>query len=245
MSEYKLYYWPMIQGRGELVRLAFEEAAVPYVDVARLPDEQGGGVGAIMPFLRGTAPGTLPFAPPFLVHGELVLAQTSAILLYLGPRLGLVPDDEATRMRAHQLMLTVADFVAEAHDVHHPIAVSLYYEDQQVEAARRAPHFIKERVPKFLGYFERLIDRDGSLVPMPNRQAVSYVDLAIFQVIEGLSYAFPKSTRAQATLIPKVMALHEAVAQRPNIRAYLESPRRLAPNQHDVFRHYPELDVPV
>jgi len=236
---YELYYWPGIQGRGELIRLAFEEAGTPYLDVARQPESQGGGVKALMRFIKGDGAGTLPFAPPFLKLGDLVIAQTANILAFLGPRLGLVPADEPSRLRANQLMLTIMDLLVEVHDVHHPIASSLYYEDQKAEALRRAPLFLGERVPKFLGYLERLLARDGHLVS----DAVSYVDLAAFQVVAGLRYAFPKAMASLEPRIPLVSALHARVARRPNVAAYVASARRLPFNEHGLFRSYPELDV--
>jgi len=238
-TAYELYYWPGIQGRGEFIRLAFEEAGVAYADVARQPESEGGGVKALRRFLDGKAPGLLPLAPPFLRHGDLVIAQTANVLQYLGPRLGLVPADEASRLRAHQIALTIADLVDEAHDVHHPIAVGLYYHDQKAEAARRAGHFLRERVPKFLGYLERVLERDGHLVSAE----VSYVDLEAFQIIEGLRYAFPRSMPAIERALPRLTALRDRIAARPRIAAYLASDRRLPFNEHGLFRHYPELDV--
>jgi glutathione S-transferase len=237
---YELYYWPGIQGRGEFVRLALEEAGAPYVDVARLPKSKGGGVDAIMKYLNGGEPGLVPFAPPFLKSGRLVIAQTANILHYLGPRHALVPDGEAARLAAHQLQLTVTDVVAEAHDTHHPIASSLYYEDQKREAKRAAAAFIDERIPKFLGYFERVIERNGGKHMIGRR--VSYVDLSMFQVIAGLDYAFPNSMAQFAKRIPHLRDLAAAVAERPRIAAYLESDRRLPFNESGIFRHYPELE---
>ncbi len=154
---YELYYWPMIQGRGEFVRLALEEAGADYVDVARAPDDET-GIRTMMRFMKDDGLGRPPFAPPFLKDGAVVVGQTAAILLYLGPRLGLVPDDEAGRVWTHQIQLTIADVVAEAHDTHHPVGVGLYYEDQKPEAARRAEDFRKNRIPKFLGWFETILE---------------------------------------------------------------------------------------
>jgi glutathione S-transferase len=239
---YELFYWPEIQGRGEFVRLAFEEAGVAYVDVARRP----GGMRAMQRMLEGREPGALPFAPPFLRAGKLVVAQTAAILHYLGPRLGLVPEDEIARCYVHQLQLTIADLVAEAHDAHHPIAAELYYEQQKREARARAAQFIAQRMPKFLAYFERVLERNakgksGWLVG----RARTYADLSLFQVVAGLQYAYPNAMARSAARYPRVIALHERVAQRPRIAAYLRSPRRIAFNQMGIFRHYPELDVPA
>ncbi|HMI84631.1 MAG TPA: glutathione S-transferase [Polyangiaceae bacterium] len=238
---YELFYWPSIQGRGEFIRLALEEAGAPYVDVARLPEGRGGGVKALMKVMRG-APGTLePFAPPFLRAGELVIAQTANILQFLAPQLDLVPAEEARRIEAHQLQLTIADFVNEVHDVHHPLASSLYYEDQKAEAKRRSQIFRAERIPKFLGYFERVLDhgKAGHLVG----GRLSYVDLSMFQVMVGLAYAFPHATAAFAAKIPGLVKLRDHVEARPRIAAYLASERRIAFNEDGIFRHYPELDA--
>jgi glutathione S-transferase len=242
---YELYYWPSIQGRGEFVRLVLEEAGVPYVDVARLPARQGGGAGAIVRILADEGGGMPPYAPPVLVAQHLRLAQTAAICRYVAEHHGLAPADEHERRRADALMLTVMDLVLEAHDVHHPVGGALYYEEQQAEALRRAPLFTGERMPKYLGYFERVLATNarGEGRALLGDE-LTYPDLALFQVVAGLSYAFPHAMTALAPLVPAVMALHAAVAERPRIAAYLASPRRLPFNEHGIFRHYPELDPP-
>ncbi|MEI7036659.1 glutathione S-transferase [Fulvimonas yonginensis] len=231
---YELYYWTGIPGRGEFVRLALEDAGADYVDVCR---ERG---DALMDaFLSGEHEHALPFAPPFLRAGRLLIAQTAAILDYLGQHLGLVPEGEARRIQANQLQLTIADLVAEVHDSHHPVAARLYYEDQQVEAARRAADLRQHRLPKYLGYFERVLERaDG-------RHALgspSYVDLSLFQLLAGLHYAFPRAMARLRPGLPRLHALAEEVAARPRIAAYLASPRRLPFNESGIFRHYPALD---
>ena len=235
---YELFYWPTIQGRGEFVRLALEDAGAPYVDVARRPQSEGGGVATMMKLLH--APGLAPFAPPFLRSGALVIAQTANILLYLGPRLGLVPADESGRLHAHQLQLTIGDMVAEAHDTHHPVGASLYYEDQKPEARRYAKLFVAERIPKFLSHFERAL-QPGSGPYLFGDQA-SYVDLSLFQLLQGLGYAFPRATARIAPEVPRLVALCDRVRGRQRIAAYLASPRRIAFNEDGIFRRYPELD---
>jgi glutathione S-transferase len=230
---YELYYWPMIQGRGEFVRLALEDAGADYLDVARGREEDGQGMAAMMRLMDPARSATPPFAPPFLKDGELLISQTANILHYLGPRLGLAPEDEAGRLWTHQLQLTIADLLGEIHDTHHPIASGLYYEDQQPEAARRTADFLKTRAPKYLGYFEGLTAED---------RPTTYADLSLFQVIEGLRYAFPKAMARLEAKLPRLVALHEHVAQRPRIAAYLASPRRIPFNQMGIFRRYPELD---
>ena len=236
---YELYYWPSIQGRGEFVRLAFEDAAAKYDDVAR----RAGGMRAMMRFLQGQAPGTRPFAPPFLKHGKLVIAHTANILHYVAPALGLVGARDAARITAHQHQLTITDLTAEVHDVHHPIGSSLYYEDQKREARRRAATFLDHRLPKFAGYFESLLARNrGRTGPFAVGAAHSYVDLSLFQVVAGLRYAFPRAMSRLETKLPRLSALAERVASRSGVAAYLASERRLPFNEDGIFRHYPELD---
>ena len=238
---YELYYWPGIQGRGEFVRLALEAAGADYVDVARSRG-RGRGVPALMAMLDDEGLAHPPFAPPFLKDGDLVIGQTAAILLYLGPRLGLAPADEPGRLWTHQLQLTIADLVAETHDTHHPVGASLYYEDQKPEAARRASCFRGERMPKFLDWFELVLTRNPNGGDHLVGDGLTYADLSLFQVFEGLSYAFPHGMERLLPGIPQVAALHEKVARHPRIRAYLDSGRRVPFNQSGIFRHYPELD---
>ena len=232
---YELYYWPGIQGRGEYVRLALEEAGAEYADVAR--SERG--MSAMMRMMQAQS-GTPPFAPPFLKAGKLVIGQTANILFYLGSRHGLAPKAEAGQLWVHQLQLTVTDLVTEVHDTHHPIGPSLYYEDQRAAAKKRTGEFWKERVPKYLGYFEGILKGSGGGWLTGRR--LTYVDLSLFQIVEGLRYAFPERMKAFERRIPGLVDLHDRVAARPNIRAYLASERRIAFNEDGIFRHYKELD---
>ncbi len=240
--KYELYYWPHIQGRGEFIRLALEEGGADYVDVARQPEQDGGGRPPVQRLLGKAADGRTPFAPPILKAGKLLISQTANILLYLGPRLGLVPKSEASRLWANQLQLTIADLLLEAHDTHHPIAKSLYYEDQKAEALRRAEDFKRLRLPKFLGYFERMLGENPGGDRHLVGKSLSYADLSMFQVFAGLDYAFPHLMARLKPAHPKLTALHQRVVERPRIAAYLLSGRRIPFNQHGLFRHYPELD---
>jgi glutathione S-transferase len=239
---YELYYWPEIQGRGELVRLVLEEAGADYIDVARKSVAEGGGIPALLAFFDRRDIARPPFAAPFLKDGEVVIGQTAAILLYLGDRLGLAPRDETGRLWIHQILLTILDLVGEAHDTHHPLGSHLTYEDQKPEALRRAEHFRTERIPKFLGWFETILERNGRTGPYLLGESVTTADLALFQVVEGLAYAFPRSSAPVLAEAPRVGVLRRAVAQRPCTRAYLASERRIAFNEQGIFRHYPELD---
>jgi glutathione S-transferase len=238
---YELHYWPGIQGRGEFVRLALEEAGADYVDVARLPASEGGGPRNLAQLMDELAPA--PFAPPILVEGTLVVAQTANILLFLGHRHKLAPDDEAGRLWVNQLQLTIADLVDEAHDTHHPLASGLYFEDQKDAAITRSSHFRKERMPKYLGYFERILKGGGESGAGLAGAALTYADVSLFQVVRGLQYAFPKAMAALAPELEATFALAQRVEQRPRIAAYLESPRRIAFNEQGIFRHYRELDA--
>jgi glutathione S-transferase len=233
---YELYYWPSIQGRGEYVRLALEDAGADYADVAR-----GDRGMAAMTGMMETRSGTPPFAPPFLKAGQRVIGQTANILLYLGSRHGLAPKSEAGRLWVHQLQLTVADLVLEVHDTHHPLGPSLYYENQRAPAKKRTEEFWKQRVPKYLGYFERLLKNNGGSYLTGRR--LTYPDLSLFQIVEGLRYAFPKRMKAFERGIPGLIDLHDRVAIRPNIEAYLASERRIAFNENGIFRRYKALDV--
>jgi len=232
---YELYYWPGIQGRGEYVRLALEEAGADYVDVARTER----GMGAMMRMMAAKG-GTRPFAPPFLKAGKLVIGQTANILFYLGSRHGLAPKSEAAKLWVHQLQLTITDFVLEIHDTHHPLGPTLYYEDQRSEAKKRTREFWKQRVPKYLGYFERLIEENGGA--HVSGRKLTYVDLSLFQIVEGLRYAFPRHMKAFERRIPSLLELHDRVARRANIKAYLSSDRRIPFNEDGIFRYYRELD---
>ncbi len=236
---YELYYWPSIQGRGEFVRLALEEAGADYVDVARTAR----GMDKMLALMEDERLAHPPFAPPFLKDGELIIGQTAAILFYLGGKHDLAPSDEAEKLWTYQIQLTIADFVLEAHDTHHPIASNLYYEDQKDESARRAEDFRDNRVPKFLQWFEDLLARNPAVPKHLVGEKLTYVDLSLFQMIAGLSYAFPKLMKRELRKHPTVRALAAAVAKRPRIKAYLESPRRIPFNESGIFRHYPELDA--
>ncbi len=237
---YELYYWPTVQGRGEFVRLALEEGRATYRDVAR---ESGNGAGiAAMLRLMGGRGASPPFAPPFLKAGKLLIGQTANILQFLGPRLGLAPNPQTGRLWTHQLQLTIADFLVEVHDTHHPVASGLYYEDQRKEARRRAADFLKRRVPKYLGYFENVLAQNGAKGRYVLGAKLTYVDLSLFQIIAGLQYAFPNATRKTARNHPLLFALHSRIHDRPRIAAYLASPRRIPFNNDGIFRHYPELD---
>jgi glutathione S-transferase len=234
---YELYYWPGIQGRGEFVRLALEEAGAPYVDVARQD-----GAGALMAMWDNDASTTPPFAPPFLKDGKRLIGQSANILLYLGDRHGLAPKTDAGRLWTHQIQLTISDLVVEAHDTHHPLGGDFYYEDQKEESAKRAALFCKARMPKFLDWFEAILARNPKGDEHLVGARLTYADLSLFQVVEGLSYALPKAAKRALAKTPRVVALRDRVAGRPRIRKYLASDRRIPFNEDGIFRCYPELD---
>ena len=240
---YEFCYWPGIQGRGEFVRLALEQAGAAYVDVARGTEEDGQGVAAMRAVLADDAFTTPPFAPPFLKAGDGIVKHVAAILLFLGDRHDIVPKNVAHRLWAHQLQLSVTDFVQEIHDAHRPIANALYYEEQKSESARRTEHFLSARVPKYLGFVEAAIARNPANSEFVIGDAPSYPDLSFFQLVAGLRYAFPKAMARIEPDYPKIAALHDTIAALPRIAAYLSSDRRIPFNEHGVFRHYPELDA--
>lgn len=243
IMRYELYYWPGIPGRGEFVRLALEEAGADYIDVGRGSSKDGLGIPAITAFLDGEKTQYPPFAPPFLKAGEVVVSHVANILQFLGPRLQLVPEDETSRLWAHSLQLTLTDFVAEVHDVHHPVGTGIYYEDQKEESKRRAQAFHDERLPKFLNYFEQVLVNNPAGDTHLVRDKLSYVDLSLYQTVAGLRYAFPNALARLEPNLPKVTTLVKHAGERKNIRAYLDSDRHQAFSDDGVFRHYPELDI--
>ena len=240
---YKLYYWPMIQGRGEVIRLSLEEAGEEYIDVARNNQEQKDNQNAIIDILQNTKLMNPPFAPPFLIDGDTMIAQAAAILQYLAPKIGLIGDTHKEQTFAHQIQLTVSDLLTEVHDTHHPIASELYYEDQIEESKKRSANFINLRIPKYLDYFEKIVANNKSNSGWLIGNSLTYPDLSLFQVVEGLNYAFPKSFTNVAKNYTNTLNLRDSVAARPNITAYLKSDRRIKFNTMGVFRYYPELDA--
>lgn len=232
---YELFYWGGIPGRGEFVRLALEYAGADYREMNR--------EGSVADLLTDPEIITPSFAPPYLRDGDVVIGQTAAILHYLGPRLGLAPDDEASRNWMLQIQLTIADMVAEAHDVHHPVGMGSYYEDQKPESKRRAEEFRADRIPKFLAWFARVLDRNPDGPQHLFGGSVSYVELSLFHLMRGLQYAFPKAMARMADRHAAVFALADSLEGDPKLAAYLKSERRLPFNENGIFRHYPELDA--
>jgi glutathione S-transferase len=239
---YEFFYWPDIQGRGEFVRLALEDAAAAYIDVARGSESDGRGVPAMLALMRGEGASHLPFAPPFLRDGEVIVSHTAAILLYLGGRIGLAPTDEDGRLWAHQIQLTITDIVAEVYNSHHPIDEDKWFHEQKDEALARAAVFRGDRMPKFLDWFERILAANPAGAGHLVGGSVTYADLSLFQLVEGLRFAFPVASERELAKLPRVRALHQAVAERPRLKAYLASERRVPFKETGIFRRYPELD---
>ena len=239
---YEFYYWPEIQGRGEFVRLALEDAGTPYIDVARGSESEGRGVPAMLALMRGERTSLIPFAPPFLRDGDMIVSHTAAILLYLGGRIGLAPTDENGRLWTHQIQLTVTDIVKEVYSSHHPIDEDKWFHEQKDEAIARAVVFRRDRMPKFLGWFERILAANPAGADHLVGSSVTYADLSLFQLIEGLRFAFPLASERELAKLPRVMVLHRAVAERPRLKVYLASERRVPFKVTGIFRRYSELD---
>ena len=240
---YELHYWPTIQGRGEFVRLALEAAGASYIDVARGAEDASLGLPVMLHHLEGRKQPHPPFAPPFLKDGEMLLGQTAAILHYLAPTLKLVGRSEQARAWTQQIQLTIADMVTEAHDTHHPISSALVYEDQRPEALRRAQAFCRERLPKYLAWFEQIVQRNPAGPRWLVGGKLSYADLSLFQLVEGLRHAFPTAAGRVLAGTPALQGLCDRVAGQAKVAAYLRSPRRLPFNEQGIFRRYPELDL--
>lgn len=226
-----LYYWPTIQGRGEFVRLALEDAGADYIDVGRTQ-----GPAAVAEMINRGA----HFAPPVIENEYESISHVAHILAWLAHALNLAPSADRDFRRMVQLQLTVTDFLAEIHDTHHPLGPSVYYEQAREPAIQAGRAFRHDRLPAFLSYFERsLIENPfGSDWLVGDR--CTTLDLSMFQMMRGLRHAFPNAMACMTT--PRLDDLALRVARRRGVRAYLESDRRIAFNNDGVFRHYPELD---
>lgn len=242
MSEvYDLWYWPSIQGRGEFVRLFMAAAGIEWRDRAR--DE--GAEALVADMEQRAEQGFAPYAPPYVVAkddgDELAIAQVAHILAWLTDRHDIGSGDMATDLHLIQLQLTITDIVAEVHDVHHPIASGLYYDDQKEAASRAAKAFREERIPKYFDHFEQALGvNDG---PFMRGERWSQVDTSLFQLVEGLRYAFPKRMEAVESDHPRIVSCRDAVADIGGVAGYLASDRRIAFNEDGIFRHYSELDA--
>jgi glutathione S-transferase len=238
-APYDLWYWPGIQGRGEFVWLFLAAADIRWRDRARDADAQ-----ALVEDMEERAEnGFAPYAPPYLVEREtdFAIAQVAHIVTWLSEKHGRSTGDAATDLHLVQLQLTITDIVAEVHDVHHPIAGSLYYDDQKDAAKIAAEKFREERIPKYFDHFEQALGvMDG---PFMAGESWSHVDTSLFQLIEGLRYAFPQRMKAIEADYPRLFACRDAVAEIEGVARYLDSERRIAFNEDGIFRHYPELDA--
>jgi glutathione S-transferase len=228
----QLWYWPSIPGRGEFVRLALEAAEVDYEDMAREH-----GAEALMEDLASRQ-GIKPFAPPYLVDGDLCIGQTAHILAYLADRYDFGAGDLETDLQLIQLQLDVTDLIAEVHAVHHPVSGALYYQDQMDAAYEAAQNFREHRIPRYLDHFEQALEENGG--PFMLGERWTHVDTSLFQLMEGLDFMFPN--RMAELDYPRLELVRGAVTEIEGIDAYLASDRRLEFNQDGIFRYYPELD---
>jgi glutathione S-transferase len=228
----ELWYWPNIPGRGEFVRLFMEAGEIEYEDVAREK-----GVEALVEDMASRE-GIRPFAPPYIVDDDLCIGQTAHILAYLSDKHGLGAGELDLDLQMIQLQLDISDMVEEVHSTHHPIAGSLYYQDQMEAAYENARAFREERIPKYLDHFEAALEGQGG--PFVLGDQWNHVDTSLFQLMEGLDYAFPK--RMRELDYPRLELCRQAVTEIDGIEAYLASDRRMEFNQDGIFRHYPELD---
>src|SRR5438067_1213228 len=103
MTKPKLTYFDAPVSRGEECRLALHLAGIDFEDV-RIK-------GADWPALRPSAPfGAMPFLE---LPGKPPLAQSNAILTYIGRGHGLHPKDDFEAARHEAMMAHVEDLRAE------------------------------------------------------------------------------------------------------------------------------------
>ncbi|OCH89353.1 glutathione S-transferase C-terminal-like protein [Obba rivulosa] len=278
-NEYTLYYWPGIPGRGEYIRLAFEFAGVPYKDandpkqfMQLFQPEHAGHPPHFAPPILALPSGKLLSQTPAILNllaPRLGLAGARGSLLAPpAQRLGgawaefgeerervlkedETEDAEQERATVNQLVLTALDLCSEAHDVHHPIAKSKYYEEQKEPALACAASFRADRIPKFLKHFNAVLTSNPATKTADAGAGQTFLvgartttaDLVLFQVLDGLLYAFPRrmAKLRKDDAYDAVFALHESVRDGPALKGYLESERR-RPFGMGLFRHYEELD---
>jgi len=238
---YRLYYWPNLPGRGEFIRLVLEQAGAKYVDIARQPEAEGGGMPPLMALRYGQGEGQPAYAPPVLRAGDFWLAQTPAICDYLAAIHRLVPTEPQGRARALQVFLTIFDVLGEVHDTHHPISKARFYEDQKQAAKQNATSFLQDRLPNHMAYFDRVLSQAGGAYLLGH--TLTYVDLAMYQLLLGLKHAFPKGASQVLTQTPGLSALFDKVAAQPRVAAFKASDRSVAFSNDGIFRNYPELDL--
>lgn len=255
---YTLLYHPGIPGRGEYIRLALEASNTPYTDLAV---EKKDGYAEVQQAcmnkgLESEAGNPPIFAPPALRivggrddGGTLVISQTPNILDYLGGRVGMAGDagKEDEKYFVAEVALTALDLSNEVHDSHHPVAVALYYEDQKEESLRRAKDLRENRIPKFFSYFARTLKHNAEKSGQ-GRYLVSdrltYADTTVWQVLDGLYFAFPKemAARKEEEEFRELLGpFYDGVKEEKGIKEYLASGRRMEYSM-GLFRRYPELD---
>lgn len=205
----------------------------------------------IDPSSTGTDGNPPPFAPPALrIPGEgpdgkpLLIYQTPSILSYLGDKLDLAGSNEAEKSWILSHTLTALDLNNEAHDTHHPIAVAKYYEEQKEESLKKSTDFREARIPKFLGYFERVLkgnEEQGKGKYLVGSK-LSFADTTLWHVLSGLLFAFPKEMEARKAEFELLFGtFYNSVKEASGVKEYLASGKR-KPFSMGVFRHYPELD---
>ena len=72
---------------------------------------------------------------------------------------------------------------------------------------------------------------------------VSYSDLSLFQLVAGLRYAFPRAMARLEPHFPRVVALHDRIAARPRIAAYLDR-RDASPSTSTAFSAITRSSMP-
>lgn len=229
----------------------FEATKTPYTDVAN-EDSKDGYAEVQRVCMNGDSlesdEGNPPvFSPPALrvKHDgrakPLIISQTPNILIYLGDKLGLVGEGD-DKFWIQQLALTALDLNNEVHDTHHPIAVMQYYKDQKEESLKKAKDVRETRIPKFLSYFERTLKWNATAGKHKYLvgDGLTYADTTVWQVLDGLSFAFPRELEARKKEFPELLTtFYESIKE--ELMEYLNSSRRLKYSD-GVFRYYPELD---
>jgi glutathione S-transferase len=200
MSRPKLTYFDAPVSRGEECRLALHVAGVDFED-NRLGRAAWAALKPSTPF------GSLPL---FDVPGHPTLAQSNAVLVYIGRRWGLHPKEDFEAARHEAMMQHVEDLRA-------VVGPTMRLTDEaQKKAAREA--LVATTIPTWAAHAEKQIAERG---PFFGGEAVHVVDFKIHMLVRwflgGKLDHIPASVLAS---FPRLNRVHDAVRDDPRVKAW-------------------------
>jgi prostaglandin-H2 D-isomerase / glutathione transferase len=200
MNKPRLIYFDFAGSRGEECRIALHLAGVDFEDV-RIPSKD-------WPAMKdGTPFGALPVLE---IPGKAPLAQSNAILVFLGRQHGLHPVDDFEAARHEALMCAV-------EDLRHAISPTLRISDpEQKRTAREA--LVGGELKVWGSQVERQL-RDG---PFVGGTKLQVADLKLYMMVRWLTSGvldhIPTSVFDHC---PKLHRLSKAVAEHSGVKGWL------------------------